>query len=168
MNQILVRHGKGGKDRVTVLPASVREPLRMQLKKARAVHENDGAGASRAQGRFHDDDLHSRLEQGRAGRAEPDGLSLLLVVVKERWAKSVSQKNDYMVGNSKSLLNINQMPGKYQPFSRLWQTALMSSIPYCLAEAFLRFSRTGSRSKIRNVWRPVSIAKSQTKVTPSS
>jgi len=41
MNQILVRQGKGGKDRVTVLPENTREPLRMQLEKARAVHEND-------------------------------------------------------------------------------------------------------------------------------
>jgi integron integrase len=41
MNQILIRHGKGGKDRVTVLPVNVLEPLRMHLKKVRAIHEDD-------------------------------------------------------------------------------------------------------------------------------
>jgi integron integrase len=41
MHQILVRHGKGGKDRVTVLPESVREALLMQLKKVKAIHEKD-------------------------------------------------------------------------------------------------------------------------------
>jgi integrase len=33
MNQILIRHGKGGKDRVTVLPMNVHEPLRVQSEK---------------------------------------------------------------------------------------------------------------------------------------
>jgi integron integrase len=41
MNQILVRHGKGAKDRVTVLPENVVDALQMHLKKGRAVHEND-------------------------------------------------------------------------------------------------------------------------------
>jgi len=41
MNQILVRHGKGGKDRVTVLPGNIREPLQAHLTRVRAVHEND-------------------------------------------------------------------------------------------------------------------------------
>ncbi len=55
MNQILVRHGKGGKDRVTVLPANVTDSLQMHLKKVRAIHEDDcrrlrhshGTGATR-------------------------------------------------------------------------------------------------------------------------
>ena len=41
MNQILVRHGKGGNDRVTVLPANVLDSLQMYLKKVRAIHEDD-------------------------------------------------------------------------------------------------------------------------------
>ncbi len=41
MNQILVRQGKGGKDRVTVLPANILESLQAHLKKVRAIHEND-------------------------------------------------------------------------------------------------------------------------------
>ena len=39
--QLMVRDGKGGKDRVTVLPASLVEPLERQLERARALHELD-------------------------------------------------------------------------------------------------------------------------------
>lgn len=40
-HQILVRDGKGGKDRVTMLPESVVEPLREHLKRVRALHDAD-------------------------------------------------------------------------------------------------------------------------------
>ena len=39
--QILVRDAKGGKDRVTMLPASVIEPLREHLVRAKQLHERD-------------------------------------------------------------------------------------------------------------------------------
>jgi integron integrase len=39
--QIIVREGKGSKDRVTMLPATLAEPLRRQLERARALHEAD-------------------------------------------------------------------------------------------------------------------------------
>jgi integron integrase len=39
--EILVRDGKGSKDRVTMLPESLREPLREQLGVARALHQRD-------------------------------------------------------------------------------------------------------------------------------
>jgi len=39
--EILVREGKGFKDRVTMLPAVLSEPLRAHLKKVRALHERD-------------------------------------------------------------------------------------------------------------------------------
>ena len=39
--QILVRDGKGGKDRVTMLPQSVIEPLKHHLVHAKALHERD-------------------------------------------------------------------------------------------------------------------------------
>jgi integron integrase len=39
--QIIVRDGKGGKDRVTVLPTSLVEPLGRQLERAQALHEFD-------------------------------------------------------------------------------------------------------------------------------
>ena len=39
--QIVVRDGKGGKDRVTVLPASVIEPLQTHLVHVKAIHEQD-------------------------------------------------------------------------------------------------------------------------------
>jgi integron integrase len=39
--QIMVRNGKGGKDRVTVLPDPVTEPLRRQVEKVRIIHEED-------------------------------------------------------------------------------------------------------------------------------
>jgi integron integrase len=41
MRQIVVRSGKGDKDRVTMLPASVEEGLRAQLDKVRALHAKD-------------------------------------------------------------------------------------------------------------------------------
>ena len=39
--EITVRDGKGGKDRVTMLPQSLVTPLRQQLRLARTVHEHD-------------------------------------------------------------------------------------------------------------------------------
>lgn len=39
--EVLVREGKGGKDRVTVLPENLIAPLQAQLQKARALHEKD-------------------------------------------------------------------------------------------------------------------------------
>ena len=43
LNQILVRDGKGGKDRRTMLPAALREPLQRQLAEVRKTHEKDAA-----------------------------------------------------------------------------------------------------------------------------
>ncbi len=39
--EILVREGKGGKDRVTMLPESLSERLKVHLKGVKATHEND-------------------------------------------------------------------------------------------------------------------------------
>ena len=39
--QITVRNGKGQKDRITVLPAKVHEPLRRQIDQVRALHHED-------------------------------------------------------------------------------------------------------------------------------
>ena len=39
--QIVVREGKGGGSRVTMLPESVREPLKQHLERVRALHERD-------------------------------------------------------------------------------------------------------------------------------
>jgi integron integrase len=41
--EVVVREGKGNKDRVTVLPENLLAPLRAQLDKARALHEKDVA-----------------------------------------------------------------------------------------------------------------------------
>jgi integron integrase len=40
-NQLLVRDGKGRKDRVTLLPEVCVEPIRIQIERARALHEAD-------------------------------------------------------------------------------------------------------------------------------
>ena len=40
-SQITVREGKGGKDRVTMLPQSMHEPLERHLRKVRVLHEED-------------------------------------------------------------------------------------------------------------------------------
>ena len=39
--ELLVRHGKGGKDRVTVLPENLVLPLQGQIARARALHDRD-------------------------------------------------------------------------------------------------------------------------------
>jgi integron integrase len=39
--EITVRHGKGGKDRRTMLPAALHEPLRSQLAHSRRLHDRD-------------------------------------------------------------------------------------------------------------------------------
>ena len=39
--QVTVREGKGGKDRITMLPPSLVEPLRRQLGRVRALHDQD-------------------------------------------------------------------------------------------------------------------------------
>lgn len=41
MRQITVRDGKGAKDRVTMLPAALMEPLQAHLERIKAVHEAD-------------------------------------------------------------------------------------------------------------------------------
>ena len=41
LNQILVRDGKGMKDRLTMLPAALRQPLQRHLAAVRALHEAD-------------------------------------------------------------------------------------------------------------------------------
>jgi integron integrase len=40
-HELTVRSGKGGKDRRTMLPAGVREPLRLQIELARELHRRD-------------------------------------------------------------------------------------------------------------------------------
>ncbi|UWX03481.1 integron integrase [Pseudoxanthomonas sp. NC8] len=46
--EILVRDGKGGKDRRTVLPRSLVEPLQRELERVRLLHDRDlGAGGGR-------------------------------------------------------------------------------------------------------------------------
>jgi len=97
LNQINVRDGKGGKDRVTMLPQTLIDPLRLQLAQTKALHDADlavGMGsvwlpdalavkypnASKAWGWqtrpfrcFDDDDLHPCAEQGRARGGESAG-----------------------------------------------------------------------------------------------
>ena len=41
LNEILVRDGKGAKDRITMLPGSLKTPLKEQLKSVKAIHEGD-------------------------------------------------------------------------------------------------------------------------------
>jgi site-specific recombinase XerD len=40
-NEILVRDGKGAKDRITMLPESLKIPLQEHLKKVKTIHERD-------------------------------------------------------------------------------------------------------------------------------
>lgn len=43
-NEILVRDGKGAKDRITMLPESLKKPLREHLRRVRTIHEKDLSG----------------------------------------------------------------------------------------------------------------------------
>jgi integron integrase len=40
-NRLIIRDGKGQKDRVTVLPATMKEPLRRQIEEVRTIHRQD-------------------------------------------------------------------------------------------------------------------------------
>lgn len=40
-NEIMVRDGKGAKDRITMLPESLKSPLRDQLRKVKEIHQQD-------------------------------------------------------------------------------------------------------------------------------
>ncbi len=40
-NQLTVRSGKGRKDRVTVLPMRLRDPLRLHLRSVKVLHASD-------------------------------------------------------------------------------------------------------------------------------
>ena len=40
-SEITVRHGKGGKDRVTMLPESVKKSLQDHLRAVKDIHERD-------------------------------------------------------------------------------------------------------------------------------
>lgn len=40
-NQIIIRDGKGGKDRVTMLPRRLKEPLRTQMERIKVLHQRD-------------------------------------------------------------------------------------------------------------------------------
>ena len=41
MSQLIVREGKGQKDRVTVLPAALRDPLKQHLPRVKVLHDQD-------------------------------------------------------------------------------------------------------------------------------
>jgi integron integrase len=41
MNQVLIRNGKGAKDRITMLPQRLSTPLRVHLQKVKAIHEEE-------------------------------------------------------------------------------------------------------------------------------
>ena len=41
LNQIMVRFGKGAKDRITLLPAKIVEPLKNQIAKVQSLHQQD-------------------------------------------------------------------------------------------------------------------------------
>ncbi len=52
-NEIVVREGKGKKDRITMLPAAVKEPLAAHLARVRRLHERDlEAGLGRVLRRY--------------------------------------------------------------------------------------------------------------------
>jgi integron integrase len=72
--QITVRSGKGNKDRVTVLPDSLREPLQAHLEHVRALHERDlaeGGGEVHLPHALHRKYPNAGCELGWAAPAHP-------------------------------------------------------------------------------------------------
>ncbi len=76
-HEILVRDGKGARDRVTMLPECLVEPLRIHLVRVRALHEGDLAAGfgevhlpfalvAGAQGCVHNHDLYACAQSRRA------------------------------------------------------------------------------------------------------
>jgi integrase len=65
--ELIVRDGKGGKDRVTVLPVSLRKPLSDHLARVKTQHERD-------------------VEAGRGRVALPDALALKYPNAPGEWA----------------------------------------------------------------------------------
>ena len=63
-SEILVRNGKGGKDRVTMLPESLKAALHEHLKRVRSIHQRDLA---EGWGRVQMPDALSRKYPGAAG-----------------------------------------------------------------------------------------------------
>jgi integrase len=49
-NEIVVREGKGNKDRVTMLPGAVKDPLQAHLRRVREVHARDVRAGCRCAG----------------------------------------------------------------------------------------------------------------------
>jgi len=66
-NEILIRDGKGGKDRVTMLPAALALPLTEHLQRRRLIHEDD-------------------LAAGKAGVWLPDALAKKYPHAETEWA----------------------------------------------------------------------------------
>jgi integron integrase len=66
-NQIMIRGGKGGKDRVTILPLSLKEELRAHLEKWRLEHERE-------------------LGSGRGETSLPDGVAKKYPGAGKEWA----------------------------------------------------------------------------------
>ena len=40
-NRLIVRDGKGGRDRITMLPDCVTQPMQLQLERVRTIHDTD-------------------------------------------------------------------------------------------------------------------------------
>ena len=89
--QILVRDAKGQKDRVTVLPGTLLDPLRTHLVRIRALHEadlRDGFGRAichtpwprSTRGREDDHDLYPRAQSRRAWSRQSGGSRLIRLV----------------------------------------------------------------------------------------
>ena len=74
-NQITVREGKGFKDRVSMLPGGIKEPLAEHLKRVKLLHEQwkHGAGPSGPQRCFDDPNLYACDGQAGIGCSQPIG-----------------------------------------------------------------------------------------------
>jgi hypothetical protein len=78
MGHIVVRDGKGKKDRVTVLPKSIAEPLRAVVEEAKRIHKQD----------LQDDhDLYPCHESSRTRCSKPAGYALIVAAIRSHtWA----------------------------------------------------------------------------------
>jgi len=73
--EIVVREGKGNKDRVTVLPASIRGPLAAHLERVHRLHERDPRFGEPHRHHIHESVLQKAIHAAarKAGIAKPIG-----------------------------------------------------------------------------------------------
>ena len=104
--QITVRDAKGGRDRITMLPVSLVEPLRRQIEKRRLIHEEDlAAGHGKVYCRAHS---QRRTLARRANSA--GNISLLRAIARPTRAINRAQRRRVVIISQKRFCSARSKP----------------------------------------------------------